>query len=98
MRRSGCSDCIGLQVSGSRLGFCLTGPSFVPGLLCCCSLTRPVSLAWRMPGCSEEQGEVALVIRGTFSPEDAFFDLLANGAPRGCARLITRPQMARPAA
>lgn len=30
--------------------------------------------------CSEEQQEVVLVIRGTFSAEDAFFDLLANGA------------------
>lgn len=28
---------------------------------------------------SEERREVALVIRGTWSPEDAFFDLLATG-------------------
>lgn len=34
---------------------------------------------------SEEQREVLLCCRGTFSPEDAFVDLLATGVQRVCA-------------
>ncbi|KAL4435196.1 hypothetical protein ABPG77_001878 [Micractinium sp. CCAP 211/92] len=39
---------------------------------------------------SEDEGEVALVIRGTFSAEDAFFDLLANGAPFDDGEVVCR--------
>lgn len=56
-------------------------PPAPPLLLCRCCLWCPSPLPWLAPWCSEDEGEVALVIRGTFSAEDAFFDLLANGAP-----------------
>lgn len=52
--------------------------------------TQPASLhlLFRPPNFflrSEEQREVLLCCRGTFSPEDAFVDLLATGVQRVCA-------------